>query len=86
MSASSIDSFESTLNSLSTPESLSRFCAFNETVVLFDWDDTLFATKYLEIHDLNYTDIFSFSKSVEDFCGFLMNELKELENVSKNFF
>lgn len=83
MSASSIDSFESTSNSSSTPESLSIFNqTFQQSIALFDWDDTLFCTKYMEIHELNYSDIFSCSKSLDDFCPFLTGELKELENVS----
>lgn len=82
MSATSFDSLESTYNSSSSPESLSHFnLSPYQKVALFDWDDTLFCTKYMEIHELNYNEIFSCAKSLEDFGSFLTGELKELENV-----
>jgi hypothetical protein len=49
-------------------------------ISIFDWDDTLFCTKYFDTFNLNYSDIFSFKTSLQDFNPYLLNELKELEN------
>ena len=49
-------------------------------IAIFDWDDTLFCTKYLETFQLNFTDIFSFKYSLEETNPYLLNQLKELEN------
>ena len=49
-------------------------------ISIFDWDDTLFCTKYFDTFNLNYSDIFSFKTSLQDSNPYLLNELKELEN------
>ena len=49
-------------------------------IAIFDWDDTLFCTKYLETFQLNFTDIFSFKYSLEETNPYLLNQLKDLEN------
>lgn len=60
--------------------------ATTEKIAIFDWDDTLFCTSYMEIHKLSYQDIFKGECSLELSMPFLVKELKELENVIKLFF
>jgi hypothetical protein len=55
-------------------------------ISIFDWDDTLFCTKYFDTFNLNYSDIFSFKTSLQDFNPYLLNELKDLENSIINLF
>ena len=84
MNVSCWSSLESTSNSsISLPDSLNSFSEGTyQKIALFDWDDTLFCTKYLENHQINYSDIFSFDKTLDDFCGYLKREFDELEKVS----
>ncbi len=51
------------------------------SIALFDWDDTLFCTKYFEILQVDHKLIFSESKSIEDFGMYLIYELQALEEV-----
>ncbi len=55
-------------------------------ISIFDWDDTLFCTKYFDTFNLNYSDIFSFKTSLQDSNPYLLNELKDLENSILNLF
>ena len=57
-----------------------------QLISIFDWDDTLFCTKYFDTFNLNYSDIFSFKTSLQDFNPYLLNELKDLENSIINLF
>ena len=50
-------------------------------VVIFDWDDTLFSTCYLEIFQLDYKSIFSEQKAIDEVGTFLLNEIQSLEEV-----
>ena len=52
-------------------------------VALFDWDDTLFCTKYFEMLQIDYKAIFSEQKSIEDFGAYLIYEMQLLEEVIK---
>ena len=49
-------------------------------IAIFDWDDTLFCTKYLETFQINFSDLFSFKYSIEESNPYLLNQLKDLEN------
>ena len=49
-------------------------------IAIFDWDDTLFCTKYLETFQINFSDLFSFKQSIEESNPYLLNQLKDLEN------
>jgi hypothetical protein len=48
-------------------------------IAIFDWDDTLMCTNYLETFSINYSDIFKFNKKLEQINPFLLKELSSLE-------
>lgn len=52
------------------------------TVAIFDWDDTLFCTKYLEMLQIDCKKIFSEEKSLEDYGAYLIREMQTLEEVN----
>lgn len=58
----------------------------SKTIMIFDFDDTLICTKYLDSLNLNYHLIFSFQSSLEDSHPSLMKELNELENTILDLF
>lgn len=76
-------SCESTYTSLSQNSSLKNFSPNStQKVAIFDWDDTLFCTKYVETLQMNIVDIFSFKISFEENFSYLVSEFNDLENVS----
>ena len=50
-----------------------------KTLLIFDFDDTLFSTKYFDSFSLPYKDIFDFKVSLEQLNPCLFKEIKELE-------
>ena len=54
---------------------------FSKTLIIFDFDDTLFCTKYFDTFTLSYQDIFSCKVSLEEINPCLLRELKELEST-----
>jgi hypothetical protein len=52
-------------------------------IALFDWDNTLFCTQYLDMLQLDYKNIFSEKKSLEEVGTYLIYEIQNLEEVSK---
>jgi len=54
-------------------------------VVIFDWDNTLFCTSYLEMFQLDYKSIFSEQKSIEENGTFLLYDIQSLEEVELTF-
>ena len=54
---------------------------FSKTLIIFDFDDTLFCTKYFDTFTLSYQDIFTCKTSLEEINPCLVRELKELENT-----
>ena len=50
-------------------------------IVIFDWDNTLFCTKYLEMLNPDYDAIFSGRKCLEDYGSYLLDEIQVLEGV-----
>ena len=52
-----------------------------KTLLIFDFDDTLFCTKYLDSYSLPYQDIFTYKISLEQTNPCLFKEIKELEKV-----
>lgn len=50
-----------------------------KTLLIFDFDDTLFCTKYFDSFSLPYLDIFTFKISLEEINPCLFKEIKELE-------
>jgi len=72
------------LSPLSNPEEIkfrSELLTFNEKVIIFDWDDTIFCTEYLKRYKLNYKSLFNQEYSLDTHFPFLMDELKMLEAV-----
>ena len=58
----------------------------SKTLLIFDFDDTLFCTKYFDSFSLPYKDIFDFKLSLEQTNLCLFKEIKELEkNLLKLF-
>lgn len=53
----------------------------SKKLVIFDFDDTLFCTKYFDTFSLSYQDIFSFKTSLEEINLCLFKELIELEKT-----
>jgi len=51
-------------------------------VVIFDWDNTLFSTSYLEIFQLDFRSIFSEDKAIDEVGTFLLYEIQSLEQVN----
>lgn len=75
-------SSESTYSTISGSSSIKNFeIKAEEKVAIFDWDDTLFCTKYIETLQVNVSEVFSFRISFEDNYSYLVSELNELENV-----
>ena len=54
---------------------------FSKTLIIFDFDDTLFCTKYFDTFTLSYQGIFSCKVSLEEINPCLLRELKELEST-----
>ena len=52
-----------------------------KTLLIFDFDDTLFCTKYFDSFSLPYQDIFTFKISLEQINPCLVKEIKELEKT-----
>jgi hypothetical protein len=53
----------------------------NIIVALFDWDDTLFCTRYFEMLQIDCKKIFCGQKSLEDYGAYLTYEMQTLEEV-----
>ena len=54
---------------------------FSKTLIIFDFDDTLFCTKYFDTFALSYQDIFTCKVSLEEINPCLVRELKQLESI-----
>ena len=52
-----------------------------KTLLIFDFDDTLFCTKYFDTFSLPYQDIFTYKISLEQINPCLFKEIKELEKT-----
>jgi len=58
----------------------------SKTLIIFDFDDTLFCTKYLDTFSIPYKDIFNNMISLEEINPGLVIELKQLENTILKLF
>ena len=58
----------------------------SKTLLIFDFDDTLFCTKYLDTFALSYQDIFTCKVSLEQINSCLAREIKELESTILDLF
>lgn len=54
---------------------------FSRTLIIFDFDDTLFCTKYLDTFSLSYKDIFSSKVSLKETNPNLYKEIKKIESA-----
>lgn len=59
---------------------------FSRTLLIFDFDDTLFCTKYFDTFSLSYKDIFTCRVSLEEINPCLVRELKQLESAIIDLF
>ncbi len=73
----------STMSGLSTISTLSTISNIPglSTIAIFDWDNTLFCTDYLDMLQLDYKAIFSEQISVEQIGAYLRDEIQKLEEV-----
>ena len=58
----------------------------SKTVIIFDFDDTLFCTKYFDTFSIPYKDIFNNRILLEEINPGLVIELKQLENTILELF
>jgi hypothetical protein len=58
----------------------------SKTLIIFDFDDTLFCTKYFDTFSIPYKDIFNNTISLEEINPGLVIELKQLENTILELF
>ena len=58
----------------------------SKTLIIFDFDDTLFCTKYFDTFSIPYKDIFNNRISLEEINPGLVIELKQLENTILELF
>ena len=70
-------------------ESISMFGELpilSKTLIIFDFDDTLFCTKYFDTFSISYQDIFSFQTSLEEINFCLFKELDDLQKTIIDLF
>ena len=60
--------------------------SLSKTLLIFDFDDTLFCTKYFASFSLPYKDIFDFKLSLEQNNPCLFKEIEELEQTLLELF
>ena len=60
--------------------------SLSKTLLIFDFDDTLFCTKYFDSFSLPYKDIFDFKLSLEQNNPCLFKEIEELEQTLLELF
>ena len=69
------------INSETSSTSGETALIITKTLIIFDFDDTLFCTKYFDTFSLIYQDIFSCKVSLEEINPCLVRELKQLEST-----
>ena len=85
--------FKSIQTNSETSSTSDETTLFSRTLLIFDFDDTLFCTKYFDTFSLSYQDIFSCKVSLEEINPCLVRELRQLEstiievfsNLEKNY-
>jgi len=71
--------FKSTLINSETSSTSGDTAPIGKTVIIFDFDDTLFCTKYFDTFSIPYKDIFDCRITLEEINPSLVRELKQLE-------
>ena len=80
------ESFKSGQANSETSSTSGELTILSRTLLIFDFDDTLFCTKYLDTFALPYQDIFTCKVSLEQLNSCLAHEIKELENTILDLF
>ena len=78
--------FKSSQANSETSSTSGESSLLSKTLIIFDFDDTLFCTKYFDTFSLPYKDIFSCKVSLEEINPCLVRELKQLESAVINLF
>jgi hypothetical protein len=73
--------FKSTLINSETSSTSGDTVPIGKTLIIFDFDDTLFCTKYFDTFSVPYKDIFDCRVTLEEINPSLVKELKQLEDV-----
>ena len=73
--------FKSTLINSETSSTSGDTVPIGKTLIIFDFDDTLFCTKYFDTFSVPYKDIFDSRITLEEINPSLVKELKELKNT-----
>jgi hypothetical protein len=71
--------FKSTLINSETSSTSGDTASIGKTLIIFDFDDTLFCTKYFDTFSVPYKDIFDCRISLEEINPSLVKEIKQLE-------
>ena len=80
------ESFKSVYSNSETSSTSGEVTILSKTLLIFDFDDTLFCTKYLDTFALSYQDIFTCKVSLEQINSCLAHEIKELESEILDLF
>ena len=72
--------FKSSQANSETSSTSGELSLLSRTLLIFDFDDTLFCTKYFDTFSLPYKDIFTCRMSLEEVNPCLVRELKQLES------
>ena len=80
------ESFKSGYSNSETSSTSGELTILSKTLLIFDFDDTLFCTKYLDTFALSYQDIFTCKVSLEQLNSCLAHEIKELESAILDLF
>ena len=73
--------FKSTLINSETSSTSGDTTSIGKTLIIFDFDDTLFCTKYFDTFSVPYKDIFDCRISLEEINPSLVKEIKQLEDT-----
>ena len=78
--------FKSSQANSETSSTSGELTILSKTLLIFDFDDTLFCTKYLDTFALSYQDIFNCRVSLEQLNSCLAREIKDLESAILDLF
>lgn len=79
------------MQGLSTSDAISDYNSDNDSkvilqdehnVAIFDWDNTLFCTEYLDLFKIDYKKLFQEQMSIDQIANFLGKDLETLQDVN----
>ena len=73
--------FKSTLINSETSSTSGETVSIGKTLIIFDFDDTLFCTKYFDTFSVPYKDIFDLKVTLEEINLSLVREIEQLEDT-----